>query len=111
MAAAIVAHLTAEAKLLATDPVIKWAQTRWPTYVELCQYVVDHYVPKYGNKASVMPLGGTGTTGLLLESAALFANKGMDWLSYYHRNGSIKFPMAVPSFSTGNASWRGFLFL
>jgi hypothetical protein len=35
VAAASVAHLTAEYALLKTDPVIKWAQTRWPTFVEV----------------------------------------------------------------------------
>ena len=68
-------------------------QTRWPTFVELCQYVIDQYVPKYGGSVAVMPLGAAGTTEMLLEASALFASKGMDWLSYYHQNGSIKFPM------------------
>jgi len=44
VARATVAHLTQEAKLLQTDPVIKWASTRWPTFVEICQYVVDRMV-------------------------------------------------------------------
>jgi hypothetical protein len=39
VATATVAHLTQEAKLLLTDPVYKWAQTRWPTFVEICHYV------------------------------------------------------------------------
>eukprot|EP01044_Picomonas_judraskeda_P014651 COSAG03_NODE_2357_length_2848_cov_1.836668_2_plen_314_part_01 len=94
IAAAVVAHLTEESKLLVTDPVIKWAQTRWPTFVEICQYVVDYYVPKYGSNKAVMPLGPDGTTEMLLNASALFANKGMNWLNYYHRNGSIKFPFA-----------------
>ena len=94
IAKAVVAHLTEEAKLLVKDPVIKWAQTRWPTFVEICQYVVDYYVPKYGSKAEVMPLGAAGTTEMLMNASALFAQKGMNWLSYYHRNGSIKFPFA-----------------
>jgi hypothetical protein len=94
IATAVVAHLTEESKLLVHDPVIKWAQTRWPTFVEICQYVVDYYVPKYGNTAEVMPLGSAETTQMLLNASALFASKGMDWLSYYHRNGSIKFPFA-----------------
>jgi hypothetical protein len=35
-----------EAKLLVTDPVYKWAQTRWPTFNEIAFYMVDNYVPK-----------------------------------------------------------------
>ena len=71
IAAAVVAHLTEESKLLVTDPVIKWAQTRWPTFVEICQYVVDYYVPKYGSNKAVMPLGPDGTTEMLLNASAL----------------------------------------
>ena len=58
VAAASVAHLTAEYALLRTDPVIKWAQTRWPTFVEVrvARYPlhVMHYTlyiaryPRYG---------------------------------------------------------------
>ena len=29
------AHLTEEARLLRTDPVYKWASTRWPTFVQV----------------------------------------------------------------------------
>jgi hypothetical protein len=57
--------------------VIKWAQTRWPTFVELCQYVVDTYVPKYGGNSGVMPLGGEETTQVLLNASALFASRGV----------------------------------
>eukprot|EP01047_Picozoa_sp_COSAG01_P037503 COSAG01_NODE_2985_length_6752_cov_133.017736_1_plen_73_part_00 len=53
--------------------VIKWAQTRWPTFVEICQYVIDSYVPAHGDK---MPLGAAGTTAMLLNASTLFANKG-----------------------------------
>ena len=35
VAAAVVRHLTAEAALLRTDPVYKWASTRWPTFVQV----------------------------------------------------------------------------
>ena len=35
VAAAVVAHLTAEARLLESDPVYKWAATRWPTFVQV----------------------------------------------------------------------------
>ena len=35
VAAAVVAHLAAEYKLLRTDPVYKWASTRWPTFVQV----------------------------------------------------------------------------
>jgi hypothetical protein len=94
IAKAVVAHLTEESKLLVTDPVLKWASTRWPTFVEICQYVVDYYVPKYGTDAAVMPLGSDGTTAMLLNASALFANKGMNWLGYYHRNSTLKFPFA-----------------
>jgi len=73
VAAATVAHLTLqEAKLLQTDPVIKWASTRWPTFVEICQYVVDRLVSKYGSVSSVMPIGTEGTTSMLLEASARF---------------------------------------
>ena len=37
VAKATVAHLTREHKLLMTDPVTSWAQTRWPDFVEICQ--------------------------------------------------------------------------
>jgi len=103
VATATVAHLTMEAELLKTDPVIKWAQTRWPTFVEICQYVVDEYVPKFGAEAAVMPLGGAATTAMLLNASALFEAKGMDWVSYYHQNGSIKFPEgSVGSWNTND---------
>jgi hypothetical protein len=55
VAKAVVAHLTEEAKLLQTDPVIKWASTRWPTFVEICQYVIDIYIPKCATDSSVPP--------------------------------------------------------
>ena len=92
IAAACVAHLVAEAKLITTDPVIKWAATRWPTYVEIVHYAIDHLVPKYGGDPSVVPLGRETTSALLLNASALFASKGMDWRSYYHQMGSLKFP-------------------
>jgi hypothetical protein len=79
VAKATVAHLTQEYKLLTTDPVIKWAQTRWPTFVEICQYVIDNLVPKFGTDAEVMPMGAAATTAMLLNASALFAAKGMDW--------------------------------
>eukprot|EP00911_Craspedida_sp_UC1_P000447 UC1_evm4s337 len=92
IAAATVAHLTAESKLLVSDPVYKWAQTRWPTFVELCQYVIDTWVPKYGSDSHVMPLGASATTRVLINASALFQAKGMNWYAYYHRTGAIKFP-------------------
>jgi len=92
VAAATIAHMTQEAKLLVTDPVIKWAQTRWPTFVEICQYAIDLLVPAYGDDPAVMPLGGAATTTLLLNASALFRAKGMDWDAYYHQTGPIKFP-------------------
>ena len=46
-----------EAKLLQTDPVYKWASTRWPTFVAVCLYVIDHLVPCFGDDPAVMPLG------------------------------------------------------
>jgi hypothetical protein len=33
IAAACIAHLVAETRMIAADPIIKWAATRWPTYV------------------------------------------------------------------------------
>lgn len=92
VAAAAVRHLTAEAALLDTDPVIKWASTRWPTFVEICQYVIDKFIPKYGSDSRIMPLGSQGTRSLLLNASAVFAARGMQWQDYYHQNGSIKFP-------------------
>ncbi len=92
IAAAAVAHLTQEAHLLQTDPVIKWASTRWPTYVEIAQFVYDEYLPKYGDDPAVMPLGKQSTAAMLLASSQLFADKGMNWSSYYHQTGSVKFP-------------------
>ena len=35
-----------------------------------------------------------GTSPPFGDWHSLFAQKGMNWLSYYHRNGSIKFPFA-----------------
>jgi hypothetical protein len=92
VAKATVAHLTQEYKLLTTDPVIKWAQTRWPTFVEICQYVIDNLVPRFGDDADVMPMGSAATTAMLMNASALFAAKGMDWEGYYHQTGGIKFP-------------------
>ena len=57
VAAAVVAHLAAEYRLLRTDPVYKWASTRWPTFVAVCLYVIDHLVPSFGDDPAVMPLG------------------------------------------------------
>jgi hypothetical protein len=45
---ATVAHLTQEHKLLLTDSVTSWAQTRWPDFVEICQYVIDELIPRFG---------------------------------------------------------------
>ena len=41
VATAAVAHMTQEALLLHTDRVYSWSQTRWPTFVEIAQYIVD----------------------------------------------------------------------
>jgi len=97
---AVVAHLTHEAVLLKTDPVIKWASTRWPTFVEICQHVEDVYVTKYGKDADVMPLGEEGTRDMLQSSSALFRQKGMDWSGYYHQTSAKKFP------ETSIAAWN-----
>ena len=103
VAQATVAHLTAEAALLQTDPVYKWASTRWPTFVQCALYVVDHYVPLYGGNRKVMPLGGAGTMALLLNASYLFREKGMDWFGYYNRSGPIKFPNgSVPNWNTND---------
>ena len=72
----VTAHLTQESKLIKTDPIYKWAQTRWPTFVEICQYTIDKFVPKYGSDASVMPLGAAATTQMLLEASVLFQSRG-----------------------------------
>ena len=69
IAKAVMAHLTQENKLLHTDPVIKWAQTRWPTFVELCQYVIDYWIPEFGDDATVMPLGKAASMQMLLEAS------------------------------------------
>eukprot|EP00854_Cymbomonas_tetramitiformis_P005362 gene5362-6506_t len=92
IAGAVVAHLTQEAELVKTDPIIKWAQTRWPTFVELCQYAVDVIVPAHGTNPAVCPLGANRTQAMLLEAASIFQQKGMDWAGYYHRTGGVKFP-------------------
>ena len=93
VAAAVVAHLTAEYGMLKTDPVYKWASTRWPTFVQVCLYVIDILVPAFGSDDDVMPLGPAGTTALLMNASALFQAKGMNWDAYYSRTGSIKFPL------------------
>ena len=75
VAAAVVAHLTAEAGLLRSDPVYKWASTRWPTFVQCALYAIDHLVPAFGHDAGVMPLGGAATTALLMNASRLFRSK------------------------------------
>ena len=103
VAAAVVSHLTAEYALLKTDPVYKWASTRWPTFVQVCLYVVDTLVPRFGDDPAVMPLGAKGTTALLLNASRLFETKGMDWAAYYSRTGKIKFPLgSVPNWNTND---------
>lgn len=92
VATAVVAHLTAESELLKTDPVYKWASTRWPTFVQICLDVIDRLVPSFGADRSVMPLGGKATTELLMNASRLFRSKGMDWHAYYARTGPVKFP-------------------
>ena len=72
VAAAVVRHLTTEARLVGTDPVYKWASTRWPTFVQICMYVIDYYVPSYGHDTQVMPLGGPGTIAMLLITACVW---------------------------------------
>ena len=107
VAAAVVRHLTAEAALLATDPVYKWASTRWPTFVQICLYVIDHLVPAFGSQPEVMPLGRRGTTALLMNASRLFRAKGMDWLAYYNRTGPVKFPFGpVASWNTNDRARR-----
>ena len=76
--------------LIHTDPIIKWASTRWPTFVELCLYVIDHYVPVYGLDKSVMPLGGAVTRELFLNASALFAARGKNWLTYVEERRELK---------------------
>ena len=52
---AVVSHLTHTTELLnGGDPVIDWASTRWPTYVEIAQYVLDNFIEKYGTDPNVM---------------------------------------------------------
>ena len=103
IAKACIAHLTAEAKLLHTDPVISWASTRWPTFVEICQYSIDVLVPEFGADRDVMPLGAEATTTLLLNASQLFRVKGMNWTSYYHQTGAVKFPeTSVPTWNTND---------
>ena len=103
VAAAVVGHLAAEFALLRTDPVIKWASTRWPTFVQVCLYVIDRLVPRWGDDADVMPLGGHGTIELLMNASALFEAKGMDWFAYYSRTGPIKFPLgSVKNWNTND---------
>ena len=99
VARAAIAHLTEEAKLLATDPVYKWASTRWPTYVEIVQYVCDEFIPRFGDDQQVMPLGKEATKALLLNSAIMFRAKGKDWRQYYHN----LFPKSdVPGWNTND---------
>ena len=46
---------------------------------QVCLYVVDNLVPRFGDDLGVMPLGPRGTTELLLNASLLFERKGMDW--------------------------------
>ena len=62
----VTAHLTQESRLLKTDPIYKWAQTRWPSFVEIAQYHIDKLVPKYGTDPAVMPLGARHRTVILI---------------------------------------------
>ena len=55
------------------------------TFVEIAQYVVDEYIPVYGDDAEVMPMGKDATTFLLLNSSRTFRAKGKDWHAYYHQ--------------------------
>jgi len=99
----VTAHLTQESTLIASDPIYKWAQTRWPTFVEICQYHIDKLVPKYGADPAVMPLGAAATTKMLLEASTLFQSRGMDWPGYYHQTGAITFPEgSVPGWNTND---------
>ena len=97
IAAKTVAHMLRESQLLVTDPVYKWAQTRWPTFVEIALYVIDELVPQFGSDRAVMPLGADGTTEMLLNASVLFRQKGMAWGDYYHQTGAH----GVPKFPEG----------
>ena len=73
--------------------------------MQVCLYVIDHLVPAYGGAPDIMPLGARGTTEMLLNASRLFRTKGMDWLAYYNRTGSIQFPSG--SVGTWNTNDHG----
>ena len=60
--------------------------------MQVCLYVIDHYVPTFGDEEEVMPLGGPGTQAMLMNASLLFMAKGMDWDAYYSQRGPIQFP-------------------
>merc|ERR1711988_2077115 len=69
----------------------------------MCQYVVDEFVPRFGSDTDVMPLGAAGTAAMLANASAEFKAKGMDWSSYYHQTGGVRFPeKAVNSWNTND---------
>ena len=89
--------------LLLVDPVYKWASTRWPTFVQVALYVIDHYVPEFGDDAAVMPLGGEATAAMLMNASRVFEAKGMDWQAYYNQTGAGKNPFCCELFRTSSA--------
>eukprot|EP00966_Prymnesium_polylepis_P285992 6606292-Prymnesium_polylepis.1 len=105
IAQVVIAHLTAEYVLLQTDPVYKWASTRWPTFVQCALYAIDVLVPRWADDASVVPLGADATIEMLMNASRLFESKGMDWEAYYNRSGAVKFPKG--SVGTWNTNDHG----
>ena len=69
-------------------PVLVTSLLNRPDFVEICQYVVDNFVSKYGSDKTVMPMGGQATAAMLHNASAQFKLKGMDWHGYYHQTGS-----------------------
>jgi len=99
----VLAHLRAEYALLRTDPVYKWASTRWPTFVQCALYAVDTLLPRWGDDVEVVPLGADATRELLMNASRLFEAKGMDWYAYYSRTGAVRFPLGpVPTWNVND---------
>ena len=88
----VIAHMSAEAALVATDPIVDWAAARWPSFAELCQALVDDWLPRFGDDPAVAPLGASATAALLLNASALFRTKALDWRGYYAETAAQPFP-------------------
>ena len=105
VATVIVSQLCNEQTRISNVTVTSWTATRWPTFVTLVEYVLDHLLPAFGDDQEVVPLGTTKTAKLLIDAAHRIAALGMDWRAYYTQKPNARtahkgFPEgAVPSWN------------